>query len=91
MEFSLGENRDKLNQFKLHNSRTNYSIDMKPFKPLSKLDKRDTTLISRKFEDELVVVFSILGKFGAFYKTESRRMVRDLNISLNNYLLPKES
>ena len=90
MEFSLGENRDKLNQLKLHNSRTNYSIDMKPFKPLSKLDKRDTTLISRKFGDELFV-FSILGKFGAFYKTESKRMVRDLNFSLNNYLLPKES
>ena len=90
MEFSLGENRDKLNQLKLHNSRTNYSIDMKPFKPLSKLDKRDTTLISRKFGDELFV-FSILGKSGAFYKTESKRMVRDLNFSLNNYLLPKES
>ena len=47
----------------LHNLRTNYSIDMKLFKPLSKLDKRDTTLTSRKFGDELVVVFSILGKF----------------------------
>ena len=36
-------------------------------KPLSKLDKRDK-LTSKNFGDELVVVFSILGKFVAVYK-----------------------
>ena len=40
----------------LHNLRTNYSIDMKLFKPLSKLDERDTTLTLRKFGDELFFI-----------------------------------
>ena len=74
---------------RLHNSRTNYGIDMK-LKPLSKFHKRNT-LTSKKFGDELVVVFSILGKLGVVYKPDSRRMVRDLNFSMNNYLLPTKS
>ena len=60
-------------------------------KRLSKFHKRDR-LTSRNFGDELVVVFSILGKFGVVYKPDSRRMVRDLNFSMNNYyLLPTKS
>lgn len=74
---------------RLHNSRTNYSIDIK-LKSLSKLYKRDTST-SRKFGDEIVVIFSILGKFGVVYKPDSRLMARDLNFSVNNYLMPTRS
>ena len=73
----------------LHNSRTNNRIDIKGG-PLSKFGKRDR-LTLRKFGDDPIVTSSILGRSGAISMPESRRMVRDLNLSMNNYLLPKKS
>ena len=61
---------------KLSNSRTSYRTDVK-------LDKKNT-LASKKIENDINVVFSILGRFGAIQKSEFRRMVRDLSFLINN-------
>ena len=73
----------------LKNSRTSDDIDMN-LGPLTKLDKKNKKA-SKRFDDNVIVIFPIYGQFGTIWKPAFGHIVCKTYIFSNNNLLTSKN